>query len=62
MVLGVVAKSGATVRAGEMFYKAVVQVVLIYRSERWVTTDSIMKVPEGFHHRIYQSITGNTRP
>ena len=62
MVLRVMEKSGATVQAGGVFYKAVVQVVLIYRSEIWVTTDSIMRVLEGFHRRIYQSITGNTRP
>ena len=62
MVLGMLLKAEATVRAREMFYKAVVQVVLIYGSEIRFITNFMMKVLEGFHHRIYQSITGNTRP
>ena len=36
MMSGVLVKAGATVRARPIFYKAVVQAVLIYGSESWV--------------------------
>ena len=38
MVLKVLEKVGATVRAREIIYKEVVQTVLLYGSERWVIT------------------------
>ena len=41
-----------------MFYKAVLQAVMIYGSEIWVITYSMMKVLKGFHHQINQSIMG----
>ena len=44
MVLGVLVKTGGTVRSRAIIYKGVVQVVLIYGREIWVITDSIMKV------------------
>ena len=43
MVLGVLVKAGATVRAREMFYKSVVHAVLMYRVEIWVIMDVMMK-------------------
>ena len=42
----------------EMFYKVVVQAVLMYRSEIWVIMDTMMKVLEGFQHLITQRIAG----
>ena len=43
---------GSTVGAWAMMYKAVVQTVLIYRGGSWVVMDAILKVLEGFHHRV----------
>ena len=34
--------------------------MLLYGSESWVVTDAMMKVLEGFHHRIDRRITGKT--
>ena len=34
-----------------MFYKAVVQAVLLYGSETWALTETAMRVLEGFHIR-----------
>jgi hypothetical protein len=41
-----------------MFYKAVVQSVLLYGSETWVVTPAILQVLQGFHHWIARQITG----
>ena len=38
-------------------YKAVVQSVLFYISKSWVVTGGMIKVLEGFHHRVVQRIT-----
>ena len=47
--------------AGEgMLYKSVVQLVLLYWSESWVVTGSMLKLLEGFHHRVVRSIMGIT--
>ena len=45
-------KKGATERAREILYKAVVQTALIYGTGSWVITEAKMKVLEEFHHRI----------
>ena len=60
MVLGVLVKEGATVRARAMFYKAVVKEFLLYGIDIWVIADSMMKVLEEFHHHIDRRIAGNT--
>ena len=60
MVSGVLVKAGAMVQARVMFYKAVVQSVLVYRSEIWVIKDVMMKELEGFHNRINWRIAGKT--
>ena len=60
MVSGFLVKAWATVRARVVFYKAIVQAVLIYGSEIWVVTDSMMKVLEGFHNFISLIIMGKT--
>ena len=44
--------TGATVQSWVMMYKAVFQTVLIYGSDSWVVMDAILKVLEGFHHRV----------
>ena len=58
MVSVVPMKAGTIVWAREMLYKAVMQAVLIYGSERWVLTESTMNFLEGFHQRIYHRIVG----
>ena len=35
-----------------MMYKSVVQMVLIYGSDSLLMMDAILKVLEGFHHRV----------
>ena len=39
-------------------YVAVVQVVIIYRSETWVMTPRIRRVMGGLHHRVIHRLTG----
>ena len=41
-----------------MMYKAVVQMVMIYRIESWLVMDVMLKVLEGFHHRVTWIIAG----
>ena len=47
MVGKLVLKMGKMVQAWVILYKAVVQLVLLYSSEIWVVTGSILKVIEG---------------
>ena len=42
----VLAKTGEMVWAWDMMYKAVVQTVMVYRSESWVVTYMMLKVLE----------------
>ena len=58
MVSRVLARDGANERAMAMFYKAVVQSVLLFGSETWVITDRMMDALRGFHHRAARRITG----
>jgi len=58
MVSRVLVRDGASPRAMAMFYKAVVQSVLLYGSETWVLTDRMLKTLTGFHHRAARRITG----
>ena len=50
MARKVMLKTGATVRARGIMYKAVVQSMLLHRSESWMVTGAILKVIEGFNH------------
>jgi len=58
MVSRVLAREGADARISAMFYKAVVQSVLLYGSETWVVTPAVLKVLEGFHHRAARRLSG----
>jgi hypothetical protein len=49
---------GLPPKAGAMFYKAIVQSVLLYGVETWVLTASMRKTLAGFHHRVGQSLSG----
>jgi hypothetical protein len=40
-----------------MFYKAVVQSVLLYGCETWVITSNMLSVLESFHHRVARRLT-----
>ena len=60
MVAKVMDKTGGMIKAREMMYKAVVQAVRLYGSERWVVTDKMMMVLEGFHQTIERRIAGMT--
>ena len=44
MVAKLLKKSGAAVRALEIMYKAVVQTVLLYGSDKWVVTGAMLTV------------------
>jgi hypothetical protein len=49
---------GATPRISAMFYKEVVQTVLIFGSESWVLTPSMLVKLEGFHRQIARRLMG----
>ena len=51
-------KTGAMVQARGAMYKAVAQSVILYGSERWLVKGDMLKVLEGFHHRVARQITG----
>ena len=57
IILRVLAKTIATVRAQGMMYKGVTHSVLLYCSDIWVVTGGILKVLEGFRHRAIRWIT-----
>ena len=44
-------REGANPRIFGMFYKAVVQTVLLFGCESWTMTDGMWTVLKGFHHR-----------
>jgi hypothetical protein len=50
---------GATPRISAMFYKAVVQTVLICGYESWVLTPSMLEKLEGFHLQVARRLTGH---
>ena len=60
MIARVLVKTGATVRAHWMMYKAVAQSLILYSSEIWVVMEAMIKILEGFHHRTARGITGMT--
>ena len=60
MVSGVKVKEWEMVQTGEMFYKAVVQGVLLYGSDIWFITDMMMKFMGGLYHHIAWRIAEKT--
>jgi hypothetical protein len=54
----VLTREGADTRVSGMFYKAVVQSVLLYGCETWTVTAQVLKVLEGFHHRVARRLSG----
>ena len=60
MIARVLMKTVSTVRSRGVMYNAVVQLLLLYRSDIWVVTGGILKVLEGFRHRAIRWITWMT--
>ena len=60
MVEKVLASTGAMVLVYAIIYKAAVKTLLLYGRENWVVTGALLKVLEGFHHRVVRRIVGNT--
>ena len=58
LVSRILEKEGASVRARGMFYKSIVQSILLFGSETWTVTGALLKVLNSFHHRIARRITG----
>ena len=58
MIARVLEKTGSTVRACGIMYRALDQLVLLYVSESWVVTGVMLKVLKGSHHRADRRITG----
>ena len=56
----VLAREGANPRISGMFYKAVVQTVLLYGCESWVLSKTMDDVLVRFHHRIARRLSGCT--
>ena len=52
MVSQVLVREKAEPRIAAMFYKAVVQSVLLYGAETWVITRAVLDKLEGFHKRV----------
>ena len=52
MMAKAMGKTGAPIKAREMMYKAVLYIVLLYGSEIWVATDSMVMIIEEFYPRI----------
>ena len=59
MVATVLTKEGVPVRALVILYKVVVNMVLLYGNEIWVTTGGMLTVLEGFHHWLVRQISGD---
>ena len=60
MLAKVLGEMVSSMKSQSMMYKALVQTVLLYGSEIWVVTDTMMTVLEGFHHRIARCVLGIT--
>ena len=52
MMAKAMGKTGAPIKAREIMYKAVVYIMLLYGSEIWVATDSMVMIIEEFYPRI----------
>jgi hypothetical protein len=51
-------REGADSKIAGNFYKVVVQSVLLYGSETWVVSQSIMRSLTGFHNQVARRISG----
>ena len=58
MLVRAIAHDQVPAKAAGMFYKAIVQSVLLYGSETWVVTRPMLQLLEGFHNRVARKLTG----
>ena len=54
----VLVREGADPKTSAVFYKAVVQSVLLYGCESWDMSPRVLKVLSGFHHRAARRLSG----
>ncbi len=54
----ILARDDATPQISGMFYKAIVQTVLLFSSETWVVTPTLLQQLESFHHAAVRQIAG----
>ena len=54
----VFSREGADARNSGPIYLAMVQLVMIYGSEKWVMTLCMGRILGGFHHRVARSLKG----
>ena len=54
----VMIREGADAWTSGQIYLSVVQLVLLYGSDKWVPTPSMQRVLGGFHHRVACRLTG----
>ena len=51
-------REGLVIKLLEMFYRVVVQAVLLFGSKLWVLLAAMEKTAEGAHNSFLQQITG----
>ena len=54
----ILSREGEDERTLRHIYLAVVQLVLLYRSETWVLKPRMQRVLVSFHHRVARRLTG----
>ena len=54
----ILSKKGADAKTMGTFYKTIIQSVLLYGSETWVTSKQMIRMLRSFHHRCARFITG----
>jgi hypothetical protein len=54
----ILARDGPTATVSGMFFRVIVQTVLLFRSEMWVVTPTLLQSLESFHHAIARRISG----
>ena len=54
----ILGREEANPQVSGIFFKAVLQAVLLFRSETWVMTPCMGRVLGGFQHRVAKQITG----
>ena len=51
-------REGEDIRVSDLFYREVIQAVMLSRSESWAMSDAMMRAIEGTHTRSLRHITG----
>ena len=54
----VLRSEGVKPRVMGYFYKSIIQTVLLYGSESWVASETVLKQVRSFHHRVARYISG----